>query len=68
LVREAINDSAAAVILVYNHPSGDPTPSSEDIGLTKKIVEAGKILEIHVLDHRIIGDNKYVSLKDKGII
>ena len=68
LFREAINYSAAAVILVHNHPSGDPTPSSEDTLLTKKLVEAGKILEIHVLDHIIIGDNKYVSLKEKGII
>ena len=68
LFREAINHSAAAVILVHNHPSGDPTPSSEDILLTRKLVDAGKILEIHVLDHIIIGDNKYVSLKEKGII
>jgi DNA repair protein RadC len=68
LFREAINHSAAAVILVHNHPSGDPTPSPEDINLTKKIVSAGNILEIHVLDHVIIGDNKYVSLKEKGII
>ena len=68
LFREAINHSAAAVILVHNHPSGDPTPSSEDIALTLKLVDAGKILEIHVLDHVIIGDNKYVSLKEKGII
>ena len=68
LFREAINHSAAAVILVHNHPSGDPTPSPEDISITKKMVEAGKILEIFVLDHVIIGDNKYVSFKEKGII
>lgn len=68
LFREAINHSAAAVILVHNHPSGDPTPSQDDIVITKKMIEAGKILEIHVLDHVIIGDNKYVSLKEKGII
>ncbi|MBP2625969.1 MAG: repair protein RadC [Firmicutes bacterium] len=68
LFREAINHSAAAVILVHNHPSGDPTPSSEDTLLTRKLIDAGKILEIHVLDHIIIGDNKYVSLKEKGII
>lgn len=64
----AINHAAAAVILVHNHPSGDPTPSPEDIDLTHKLIAAGKILEIHVLDHLIIGDNKYVSLKEKGII
>ena len=68
LFREAINHSAAAVILVHNHPSGDPTPSAEDTLLTRKLVDAGKILEIHILDHIIIGDNKYVSLKEKGII
>ena len=68
LFHEAINHSAAAVILVHNHPSGDPTPSREDIRLTKKLMEAGEILEIHVLDHVIIGDNKYVSLKELGII
>jgi len=66
--HEAINHSAAAMILVHNHPSGDPTPSPEDIDLTRKLVEVGRILEIHVLDHLIIGDNKYVSLKEKGII
>lgn len=66
--RTAIHYAAAAVILVHNHPSGDPTPSAEDITLTRKLVDVGKILEIHVLDHLIIGDNKYVSLKEKGII
>jgi len=68
LFREVINHSAASVILAHNHPSGDPTPSSEDISLTRKLVDAGRILEIPVLDHIIIGDNKYVSLKEKGII
>jgi len=68
LFKEAINYSAASVILVHNHPSGDPTPSKEDIELTRRIAEAGKLLEISVLDHLIIGDNKYVSLKEKGII
>ena len=66
--RTAINYAAAAVILVHNHPSGDPTPSTEDIALTRKLVDVGKILEIHELDHLIIGDNKYVSFKEKGII
>lgn len=68
LFKEAISYSAASVILVHNHPSGDPTPSTEDIELTRKLVKAGKILDISVLDHVIIGDNKYVSLKEKGII
>ncbi|MBP2644681.1 MAG: repair protein RadC [Firmicutes bacterium] len=68
LFREAINYSAAAVILVHNHPSGDPTPSREDITITRKILEAGKLLDILVLDHVIIGDGKYVSLKEQGIL
>lgn len=66
--REVIHYPAAAVILVHNHPSGDPTPSQEDIVLTKKLVESGKILDISVLDHVIIGDSRYVSLKEQGII
>ena len=68
LFREAINYSAASVILVHNHPSGDPSPSQEDITLTRKLVQAGDLLDISVLDHIIIGDNRYVSLKEKGII
>ncbi|BBB89755.1 MAG TPA: DNA repair protein RadC [Methylomusa anaerophila] len=68
LFREAITHSAASVILVHNHPSGDPTPSQEDIALTKKLIEAGLLLDISVLDHVIIGDGKYVSFKEKGII
>ncbi|SDF21166.1 RadC family protein [Sporolituus thermophilus] len=68
LFREAINHSAAAVALVHNHPSGDPTPSREDIEITRKMIQAGEILGIAVLDHVIIGDGKYVSLKEKGII
>lgn len=68
LFREAISHSAAAVILVHNHPSGDPAPSQEDIDLTRQLVEAGNLLSITVLDHVIIGDGKYVSFKEKGII
>ncbi|MDR3589325.1 MAG: DNA repair protein RadC [Negativicutes bacterium] len=68
LFREAINYNAAAVVLVHNHPSGDPTPSQEDLALTAKMDEAGRLLDISVLDHVIIGDGKYVSLKEKGIL
>ena len=68
LFREAINARAAAVILVHNHPSGDPAPSPEDIALTRKLIEAGKLLDIPVLDHLILGDGKYISLKEKGIL
>lgn len=66
--KSAIKHTAAAMILVHNHPSGDPTPSKEDIVTTKRLVEAGKLMDIPVLDHIIIGRNKYVSLKEKGVI
>ena len=68
LFRNAIKRSAASVILVHNHPSGDPTPSREDIDITRRLIEAGKIIGIDVLDHIIIGDNKFTSFKAKGLI
>lgn len=68
LFRNAIKRSAASVILVHNHPSGDPTPSKEDIDITARLKEAGKIVGIEVLDHIIIGDNKFTSLKARGLI
>lgn len=68
LFREALRYAAASVILVHNHPSGDPAPSQEDVILTKKMVQAGQILGVSVLDHVIIGDGKYVSMKEKGIL
>ena len=64
----AVKKSAAAVILVHNHPSGDPTPSREDLEVTKRLVEAGKILGINVLDHIIIGEGRYLSFKEKGLL
>jgi DNA repair protein RadC len=64
----AIRELAVAIILVHNHPSGDPTPSEDDINLTKRLVEAGKILGIEVTDHIIIGKNKYFSFKEKKLI
>lgn len=66
--KEAIRCSSAAIILVHNHPSGDPTPSREDMEVTKRLAEGGKLLGIDVFDHVIIGDKKYVSLKEKGIL
>ena len=66
--RFAINNFASSMILVHNHPSGDPTPSIEDIKTTKKLIEGSKILDINILDHIIIGDNKYTSLKQQGMI
>jgi len=68
LFKAAIRVSSAAVILVHNHPSGDPQPSSEDLEITTRLWDAGKILGIKILDHIIIGDNKYVSLKERKII
>jgi DNA repair protein RadC len=66
--REAIQNAAASVILLHNHPSGDPSPSREDILVTERLVKAGKIMDIPVLDHIIIGDEKYISLKEKGMV
>jgi DNA repair protein RadC len=65
--REAIRANSAAIILAHNHPSGDPTPSPEDVRVTEMIVEAGALLDIGVLDHLIIGRNRYVSLKERGL-
>jgi len=64
----ALEENAAALILVHNHPSGDSTPSSFDIEMTKELVKAGEILGISVLDHIIIGDGRYFSLREKGMI
>jgi DNA repair protein RadC len=64
----AVRRSAAAVIFIHNHPSGNPKPSPQDIEVTKRLCETGKILGIHVLDHIIIGDGDYISMKEKKII
>jgi DNA repair protein RadC len=72
--KEAITHSATSVILAHNHPSGDPTPSSEDIAITKRLVKAGELLNIAVQDHIIIGqrstqrDRDYVSLRELGLM
>ena len=68
IFQRAILSNAASVILVHNHPSGDPTPSPEDIELTRKLVEAGKVMDIGVLDHIIVGEGRYSSLKELGVI
>lgn len=67
LFKPAIRRNAVAVIVVHNHPSGDPSPSPADVTVTRKIVEAGKLLNIEVLDHLVIGDNRFVSLKERGL-
>ena len=62
----AVRESAGAVIFLHNHPSGDPEPSPEDHALTRRLVAAGEILGIRVLDHLIIGDGRYMSFADQG--
>ena len=67
IFKEAIRRNAASVIIVHNHPSGDPTPSPDDVAITRAIVEAGKLLDIAVLDHLVIGKGRFVSLKERGL-
>jgi DNA repair protein RadC len=64
--KAAIRWSAAAVILAHNHPSGDPEPSADDLRLTARLAEAGRILGIEVLDHVVVGDGRFVSLRERG--
>ena len=66
--RAAIDHAAAAMILLHNHPSGDPTPSREDIAVTERLVKAGKIMDIPVLDHVVLGRDRFISLKEKGLL
>lgn len=66
--RAAIKCSSASIICAHNHPSGDPTPSPEDISLTRRLLEAGEIVGIDVLDHLIIGDDGFVSMKERGLM
>jgi len=66
--REAVRRNAVAGILVHNHPSGDPTPSSEDLEITKEMVEAGRLLGVEILDHVIIGEGRYCSIKKERLV
>ncbi|WP_126991174.1 RadC family protein [Candidatus Kurthia intestinigallinarum] len=68
IFREAVKRSAASIICAHNHPSGNPAPSSEDIDVTKRIQHAGEVLGIELLDHVIIGDHQFISLKEKGFM
>jgi DNA repair protein RadC len=67
LFKHAIRRNAANIIVVHNHPSGDPTPSPDDVALTRAILQAGKLLDIDLLDHLVIGAGRYVSLKERGL-
>ena len=67
LFREALRQNAPCIILVHNHPSGDPTPSSEDISMTRQAIEAGELLDIEVLDHIVIAHGKFVSMKETKV-
>ncbi len=67
LFKSALTNNAASIILAHNHPSGDPTPSPEDVALTRAASQAGHLLDVEVLDHIVIGQNKFVSLKDRGL-
>jgi DNA repair protein RadC len=67
LFRYAIRANCNSLIVVHNHPSGDPSPSPEDVAVTKQMVEAGKLLDVEVLDHLIIGGQRFVSLKERGL-
>lgn len=66
--KEALLHSAASVVLAHNHPSGDPEPSEDDLKITRKLVESGKILGIEVIDHLILGKNHFYSFREKGLI
>lgn len=68
LFREAISANSAAVVIAHNHPSGDPTPSRDDIDVTKRLTQAGQMIGIDVLDHIVIGDGRWVSMKERGLM
>lgn len=67
IFREAVRANATALIIAHNHPSGDPTPSPEDVQVTRSVIEAGSLLGIELLDHLVIGHQRFVSLKERGL-
>lgn len=67
IFKEAIRLNAPAIVVAHNHPSLDPSPSPEDILITRQIVDAGKLLDIDTLDHLVIGGNRFVSLRERGL-
>lgn len=66
--KRALLNNASDIIVAHNHPSGDPNPSKEDIQITKRLKEAGNLLGINLLDHIIVGEDKYISFKEKGVL
>jgi DNA repair protein RadC len=66
--RQAVREGAHAVILCHNHPSGDPEPSREDVSLTERLVDAGDLVGVRVLDHIVFGDGRFISLKDRHLM
>lgn len=66
--KRALLDNAASIIIAHNHPSGDPTPSGEDTNITHRLKECGKLMGIELLDHIIVGEGNYVSLKERGVL
>ncbi len=65
--KAAVRSNASALIVIHNHPSGDPTPSPDDVAVTRAIVQAGKLLDVEVLDHLVIGQGRWISLKERGL-
>lgn len=68
IFKTAILSNASSIILAHNHPSGDPTESPEDIKITQRLVEAGKLIGINVIDHIVVGENRFISFKEKGLL
>lgn len=68
IFKRALLNNASNIIVAHNHPSGDPNPSKEDIQITERLKEAGNLLGINLLDHIIVGEDKYISLKEKGVL
>ena len=67
IFREAVRVKAHSIAICHNHPSGDPTPSPDDVAVTRAIVQAGKLLDIDLIDHIVIGQGRWVSLKERGL-
>ncbi|WKZ37628.1 MAG: DNA repair protein RadC [Anaerolineales bacterium] len=67
LFKDAIRTNASGLIVVHNHPSGDPTPSPDDVAVTRAIVQAGKLLDVEILDHLVIGQGSWISMKERGL-